>query len=61
MNETGAPDSSKAPHYEPTPRMKAMETMLLYRVMLFACVLATGSDTSDLLWLENRNRVVQVL
>jgi hypothetical protein len=44
-----------------TSRMKAMETMLLYRAMLFACVLATGTDTSDLLWLENRNRVVQVL
>jgi hypothetical protein len=42
-------------------RMKAMETMLLYRAMLFACLLATGTDTSDLLWLENRNRVVQVL
>jgi hypothetical protein len=42
-------------------RMKAMETMLLYRSMLFACLLATGTDTSDLLWLENRNRVVQVL
>jgi hypothetical protein len=41
--------------------MKAMGTMLLYRAMLFACVLATGSDTSDLLLLENRNRVVQVL
>jgi hypothetical protein len=44
-----------------TSRMKAMETMLLYRAMLFACLLATGTDTSDLLWLENRNRVVQVL
>jgi hypothetical protein len=42
-------------------RMKAMETMLLYRAMLFACLLATGTDTSDLLWLENRTRVVQVL
>jgi hypothetical protein len=44
-----------------TSRMKSMETMLLYRAMLFACLLATGTDTSDLLWLENRNRVVQVL
>jgi hypothetical protein len=44
-----------------TSRIKAMETMLLYRAMLFACLLATGTDTSDLLWLENRNRVVQVL
>jgi hypothetical protein len=42
-------------------RVKAMETVLLYRAMLFACLLATGTDTSDLLWLENRNRVVQVL
>ena len=42
-------------------RIKAMETVLLYRAMLFACLLATGTDTSDLLWLENRNRVVQVL
>lgn len=53
-------------HREPsadpaTSRIKAMETMLLYRAMLFACLLATGTDTSDLLWLENRNRVVQVL
>lgn len=44
-----------------TSRVKAMETMLLYRAMLFACLLATGTDTSDLLWLENRNRIVQVL
>jgi len=44
-----------------TSRMKAMEIMLLYRAMLFACLLATGADTSELLRLENRNQIVQVL
>jgi hypothetical protein len=41
--------------------MKAMETMLFYRAMLFACLLATATDTSELLWLENKTRRVHVL
>ncbi len=60
-NKTSNSDDSNGSSEEKDSRLKAMETMLLYRAMLFACLLATGTDTGELLSLENRNRIVQVL
>lgn len=38
-----------------------METLLVYRAVLFATLLATVTDTSELLQLKNRDQIVQVL
>jgi hypothetical protein len=59
--KTVATHGSNESEYGKSSRMKGMETMLLYRAMLFACLLATATDTSELLWLENRNQIVRVL
>ena len=45
----------------PNPRMKAMETLLFFRAVLFAALLASASDSTVLLKSEKRKQVVQVL
>ena len=45
----------------PDPRMKAMETLLFFRAVLFAALLASASDSTVLLKSEKRKQVVQVL
>jgi hypothetical protein len=45
----------------PVERIEAMETLLVYRAVLFATLLATATDTSELLRLKNRDQIIQVL
>ena len=41
--------------------LEILDTLVLYRAMLVAALLASGADTSELLLYKNRKQVVQVL
>lgn len=45
----------------PKERAKAMETILLFRAILYAALASTATDSSDILEMRDRDEIVQVL
>lgn len=49
------------PMWRPKSRLEAMETLLLFRAMLYAALASTAMDSSDILEMKDRDEIVQVL
>lgn len=45
----------------PKERVKAMETILLFRAILYSALASTATDSSDILEMRDRDEIVQVL
>ncbi|KAL6243393.1 hypothetical protein RBB50_009946 [Rhinocladiella similis] len=49
------------PMWRPKSRLEAMETLLLFRAVLYAALASTAMDSSDILEMKDRDEIVQVL
>ncbi|KIW20645.1 hypothetical protein PV08_01222 [Exophiala spinifera] len=49
------------PILRPKSRLEAMETLLLFRAVLYAALASTAMDSSDILEMKDRDEIVQVL
>lgn len=49
------------PIWQPRDRLEAMETLLLFRGILYAALASTAIDSSDILEMRDRDEIVQVL